>query len=230
MSRSHSADEVRDRYIAAMGDELGEVFSVLSNEVTLLCWQFDELSELSGGTPKRLELMNRTASFFFWLLQRTWLDETLLGITRLVAPLASSGQANLTIRQLSQLVTDTALKTRVGKMIDVVVMQSAFAGQWRNKRIAHRDRTYALNKAGPLPPVKLKDIEKVLDGIADILNVVDAHYCDSTTLYRNGLITHGVRDLLYVLRDGTRFEDARQKRIDSGEVRPEDWEDGAAAL
>jgi HEPN superfamily AbiU2-like protein len=133
-----SADEVRAKNVAAMGNDFGEVFTVLSNELTFLSWQFQELSELYGG-PLRLEVMNRAAPFFFWLLQRTWWDEVLLGITRLLAPKQSMGKANLTFQQLPELIGNQTLRAKVEKQVGDVVALGAFATAWRNKRIAHRD-------------------------------------------------------------------------------------------
>ena len=108
MTVTRSSDEVRADFIAKMGQDLGEVFAVLSYELTMLSWQFQELSELYGG-EQRAELMNAAAPFFFWLLQRTWWDESLLGITRLVAPKQSMGRTNLTIQQFPELIADAQL-------------------------------------------------------------------------------------------------------------------------
>lgn len=38
-----------------MGQELGEIFTVLSEELTMLTWQFQELGELYGGDGGRQE-------------------------------------------------------------------------------------------------------------------------------------------------------------------------------
>jgi hypothetical protein len=138
MSESSAAD-VRKQNIAAMGPELGKIFTILSNELTLLCWQCHELRELYPGPGPRLDLMNRSAPFFFWLLQRTWWQDTLLGIARLMAPPRSVGKPNLTLKMLPGIIADPTLSGRVAAMIAATETQAHFAMEWRNKRIAHRD-------------------------------------------------------------------------------------------
>lgn len=232
MARTKSADEVRAEHLAAMGSDLGEVFTVLSNELTLLSWQFQQLSELYGGDGKRHEVMNRAAPFFFWLLQRSWWDESLLGITRLVAPKESLGKKNLTFQQLPDLIGDPTLKASIDANVQGVVKRAAFAKAWRDKRIAHRDLDHSLDRApAPLPPATHADVAAVLRDLATILNDVQAHYLKSTTIYEKAPITHGVMDLLYVVRDGLRREELRQERLEKhGEYRPEEWDDDAPPL
>src|SRR5687768_4141659 len=105
-----------------MGKDLGEVFTVLSNELIALCWQFQELAELwSGDAKQRLEVMNATAPFFFWQLQRTWWDECILAIARLVGPRMSAGQPDLTFQILPDLITHAALKTSIETKVKAVV-------------------------------------------------------------------------------------------------------------
>jgi len=227
---TRSSDEVRADFIAKMGQDLGEVFAVLSYELTMLSWQFQELSELYGG-EQRAELMNAAAPFFFWLLQRTWWDESLLGITRLVAPKQSMGRTNLTIQQFPELIADAQLRERVEKRVADVVGRADFAKAWRNKRIAHRDLEHSLDRAPePLPPAGLEDVGGVLKDIGALLNEIESHYCNSTTLYEKLPITHGALSLLYVIRDGLRREEIRQKKLEKNEYNPEDWDNDAPAL
>jgi hypothetical protein len=177
-------------------------------------------------------VMHRSASFFFWLLQRTWWDESLLGITRLLAPKESLGKANLTFQQLPELIDDAVLRDEIAAEVSAAVARASFAKEWRNKRIAHRDLAHSLDKApSPLPPASLTDVADVLHELANILNDIEGHYCNATTLYERSPITHGVLSLLYTLRDGLRREELRQKHIEAtGEYRPEDWDDAAAPL
>jgi len=226
-----SADEVRDKNVAAMGKELGELFTALSNELTFLSWHWQQFSDLYLGKQARFEVMNRAAPFFFWLLQRSWWEESLLGITRLVAPPESMGKANLTFQRLPGLIGDEELRAKTERLIKVVVSDSAFAKTWRNKRIAHRDLDLALKRSRvPLPPATHTHVERVLERLAQILNDVERHFANSSTIYHKSPITHGALDLLYVVRDGLRREEVRQKRLEKGEYRPEDWDDDAPAL
>lgn len=231
MSGNQSADDVRATNIAAMGQELGELFTVLSEELQMLTWQFQELSELHGGDGRRQELMNRVAPFFFWLLQNSWWEESLLSVTRLLAPKSSGGQPNLTFQRLSGLIGDTTLKSQTESLVSAIVAQAGFATEWRNKRIAHRDLSHSLKRASaPLPSASFSDVWLVLREMAKILNGIQGRYCQSTTWYESP-ITHGAMTLLYTLRDGVRREEVRLERLErDGEYRAEDWDDDAPAL
>lgn len=228
---NQSSVEVRRNNISAMGTDLGELFTVLSEELTMLTWQFQELAELYGGNGNRHEIMNRVAPFFFWLLQRSWWDECLLSVTRLLAPIESMGKANLTFQRLPDLISDGEVKASIAKRVAALLTLAAFAKEWRNKRLAHRDLAHALNKApAKLPPATLGDVWVVLREMAGILNEVEHRYCKSETWYESP-ITHGVMSLLYTLRDGLRREEVRLDRLNAtGEYRPEDWDDHLPAL
>jgi hypothetical protein len=231
MSDNQSADDVRTANIAAMGQDLGELFTVLSEELTLLTWQFQELAELYGGDGRRHDIMNRVAPFFFWLLQNSWWEESLLSVTRLLAPKSSLGQPNLTFQRLSGFVDDATLKATVETRVVALVVQAAFAKEWRNKRIAHRDLAHSLKRApAPLPGATLNDVWSVLREMAAILNIIQLQFCQSTTWYESP-ITHGVMSVLYTLREGVRREEVRLERLHAdGQYRPEDWDDDAPAL
>ena len=227
-----SPDEVRDRNLAAMGKDLGELFTALSNELTFLSWQWSQFADLYLDKKTRFDLMNRVAPFFFWLLQRSWWDEALLAVTRLIAPPKSMGKANLTFQRLPALIADLQLRPEIEALVQAVVTSAAFARAWRNRRIAHRDLDLALKRSAvPLPPANYTDIDKIIEDLATILNRIELRLSNATTIYRKAPITYGATDLLYVLRDGVRREELRQRRLEKGEeYRPEDWDDDAAPI
>src|SRR5258708_37492674 len=102
----------------------------------------------------------------------------------------------------------------------------------RIKRRAHGDLAVLL-KITPkqLPAATHAQVIEVLDGLANILNDIQLHYANATTMYRNAPITGGALELLYVVRTGFRREDIRQQRLQNGEAyRPEDWDDDLPAL
>lgn len=226
-----SADEVLAKNIAAMGDDLGELFTALSTELTFLYWLWEQFADLYLANQRRFEVMNTAAPFFFWLLQRSWWDETLLAISRLVATPKSMGQSNLTFQRLPDLITDTVLRANVETLIRAAVDYAEFAKTWRNKRIAHRDLALALKRpVVPLPSAGQKHVEKVLEGLAEILNEIQGHFSNSSTMYRKAPVTHGALDMLYVLRDGIRLEKLRHEHLDKNDYCPEEWHDDEPSL
>lgn len=213
-----------------MGKDLGDVFTVLANELTFLSWQWTLFSDLYLKGPKRFEIMNRAAPFFFWVLQRSWWDEALLSVTRLLGPTISMGQANLTFQRLAPLIPDATLSTEIATAVSNVIDKAGFAKPWRNKRIAHRDLDVALQRAQPLPAAKYAELDAVLKDMASILNQIQMHYLNSSTIYGRAPITHGSTELLYVLRDGLKLEDLRQKRLEEHKYDPDEWNDNDPAI
>ena len=214
-----------------MGDELGELYTVLSTDLTWLYWRWSQYVQLFAEKPERLELLNSTAPFFFFVVQRTLWYDTLLGLTLLSAPVKTMNKDNLTIRRLSPLLDDDNLRAEVEVLVMQAVEASAFAADWRNREIAHRDLALALGReAKPLESATREKVEKALQALAEVLNRVDLHYLKSTTHYLYSGGARGAEDLLYVLRDGLRREQLRQEKLRSGEYDPKDWDDDLGAV
>jgi len=64
-----TADEAQRANIAAMGEQLGKVYSALWQETATLCWRWAELKALFVSKPERVELLNRAAPRFFRLVK-----------------------------------------------------------------------------------------------------------------------------------------------------------------
>jgi hypothetical protein len=228
MASTHrTGEEIRDANIAAMGPELGELFTVLSFELTWLFMHWKQWLVLFTAGQARVDILNRTASMFFGLLQSTIWNETMLSITRLTAPERSMGKENLTIRRFPALVSDEQLSTKLQTAIDKLVLKTASAYDQRNRYIAHRDLALSLGRESrPLAPSSHQEVDEMLDSIAGILNSIESHYCGgSTTAYRTSVVTDDAESVLYYLRAGLRREEQRLEYLEKGEVRPEDWDE-----
>src|SRR6185503_20368573 len=91
----------------------------------------------------------------------------------------------LTIQNLPMLISDTKLRSKVQDQIQTILAKSDFCRDWRNRRIAHRDLAIALN--GPVKALKngsRRQVDELLDLIAEAMNSLAAHYFDSETFYR----------------------------------------------
>ena len=230
MSENLSAEQVRAENIAAMGTVLGELYTALRNELIFLCWRWEQYVDLFGEKPARVELLNRSAPFFFWVIQQVLWEDTLLAITRITGPVRSVGKDNLTVRRLPALVV-AEIRRGVEARVDQVVQKADFAKDWRNRHIAHRDLALALGRAPePLAPASRASIDKVLDDLAKLFNALSNHYLRSTTAYRGHSPTDGALALLHTIRDGLRREEIRQKHLEEGDYQPDEWDDDAPPL
>jgi hypothetical protein len=210
-----------------MGTELGELYYLLSNEVTWLYWRWHEYVTLYTESDRRLEILNSSAPFFFYVVQRVLWDETLLGISRLAGPEATGRKRNLSVHRILPFMAGTAVAEKVEALLKEVTEKSASAIDLRNRHIAHRDLDVVLGKAAtPLPQVTKETVDAALAALAALLNAVQSHFqVGTTTAYQFASSPHGAETLLYVLRDGLKREQARTKKLEDGIYDPDDWND-----
>src|ERR1700691_2800239 len=158
--------EVLVSQVAAMGPEIGNLYHAISREVDSLHWRWGEYRGLFGEKPKRIDLMNQSAPFFFRVVHDALFVGTLLGIARLVGPPYSFGKPNLTIRRFEALIADDSLKAEVAALVERARAEANFAMDWRNRQIAHRDLHLALNVSpNPLPTATKEKVDSALSAL-----------------------------------------------------------------
>ena len=100
MARHMSGAEVREQHLRVLGEELGNLYNRLYQELTLLCAKWQEYRKLYAVSPERVALLNRTAPFFFVTAERVFWEDILLHLARLTDPPKSAGKPNLSIMSL----------------------------------------------------------------------------------------------------------------------------------
>lgn len=227
MTRSRTADESKVEYVQLMGETLGKVFHALWQEVAWLYTKWGEYEALYGTKESRIELMNRSAPRLFRIIQDSLWEETLLHIARLTDPPETGKKEkreNLSIQRLHLLAPDESLKQTLEEKMNTAKSKTDFSRDWRNRRIAHRDLHLALDIGiFPLQPASRKAVKEALSAIADVLNTVTLHYNDSTTLFDIPNGYGGGESLLYVIDDGLKMDEEREKRIQSGDFKDSDF-------
>jgi hypothetical protein len=219
-----TAEQARQQYVDAMGDELGTIYHALWNEVAWLYTKWEEYVELFGTKASRIELINQAAGHFFRVVQDVLWDDTLIHIARLTDPPKSRGRDNLTIQLLPPLLRDDAVRGAVQARIDSAIAKAAFCRDWRNRRIAHSDLKLALESgAEPLRDASRDLVRAAMESLADVLNEIAGRLMNSTTGFEGAGNIRGARDLLYVLDDGLATERERRERLRTGTYRSEDY-------
>jgi hypothetical protein len=214
MSAERTAEESRQHCIKAMGDQLGQLYYALYNELAWLNLKWGEYVELFGTKPSRIDLLNSAAGDFFRIVQDGMWEESLLHVARITDSPRTAGKDNLSIRALPELVSDVKIRDEVQKAVEAALTSSEFARDWRNRHIAHKDLKLALaDGAAPLKSASR----------AEVLNAVSRSYMDSTTVYEGLGARNGAVSLLYVLRDGLKVEQDRRERLKRGEPREDDY-------
>jgi hypothetical protein len=211
---SQTAEQAKALYVEKMGEVLGSQFAALWQEIAYAHLKSNEFIELFGTDRSRIDLMNKTASGFFHMLQRALWEDAMLHIARITDSPKSVGKSNLTIRSLPELIDDEGTKTAVKHLIEVALSKASFCREWRKRHIAHRDLALALKaSAEPLPQSDIDRMKKALAALADVLNKVQQHYTGGGTPF--GAITnlHGATALLSALDETVKVRAARQVQM-----------------
>jgi hypothetical protein len=218
MADIQSAAEVEQRYVEAMGPDLGAVQARLWNECAWLHLKWSEYVILFGTSRNRIDLLNRAAGPFIRIVQDALFEDALLHICRLTDSPRSAGRDNLTVERLPRLV-DQSIRFAVEQRLDQVRTTSGFARDWRNRRIGHRDLALATRRhARPLESASRLGVKDALAAIAALLNEVESHYGTGPVAY--DMVDHlgGAESLLYVLRDGLDARAEELRRLKSGQL------------
>jgi hypothetical protein len=199
-----TADEAKKSWISVMGEAFGLPCAQLWQEIAYLHQKWMQYLILFGTDPERVELLNDTAPAFFRLVQDLLWNETILHIARITDPCETvKGKSNLTIQILPKLLTDDSLRNGVQALVNKALTQSEFCRDWRNKHIAHSDLRLALGQpAAPLKNGSRKQVNDILQTLAETMNLMQGHYLDSETHYKFDCYRGGASDLLEVLKDG----------------------------
>lgn len=206
-------DEVLTDYVSAMGRELGASFFALHRELVELHILWQQYRQLFGADPETVHLLNRTSGLFFKVIQDELWDSVLLGISRMTDPVKTGGSKNLTLQSLPGLIADPALRVEVKALCDRAKLEALFAREHRNKRIAHQDHGYLSNKAAnSLSGISRDRVEEMLAALRAVLNHLNSHFCDSTTMYEMFVGDGGAELLVSKLR--------KLERIGSTEISP----------
>jgi hypothetical protein len=197
-------DDTEKQINDKMGPHLGPVFFALYKEVVWLHAKWQEYRELFGHSPERVDLLNRNAAFFFRIVEDSLWEDVLLHISRLTDPPRSAGKDNLSVQGLAALMPDAGLQVRVDALAKDCVAKAAFAREHRNKRLAHADLLYSLDrKAFPLSGISRLHVEEMLLSFRELLNCIDAQYRDTTVAYEHFITHNGAPALVSRLQ---RFE------------------------
>ncbi len=183
-SSCRTADESLAENIEKMGEELGEVYSALWQQLAWLCRKWGHYVELFGTNAERIALLNDTAPKFFRTVQDSLLEDVFLNIARLSDPPKSAGKENLSFKRLSSLLTVAVLRDEVdGKMLALVVATD-FARDWRHRKLAHGDLALALSRATtPLAHASRAHVKQALEAMGQVLNAISLHFLESTTMF-----------------------------------------------
>ncbi len=196
--------EFHRKYECAMGAELGPLYVGLMQDVLWLNDKWEQFLSLFGHSKERVAVLNDAASHLFGLLQEVFWSDVLLHMARLTDRPSVADHDTLSLRALPGLLPDNTVRSEIEGSLTILLSQVAFARDWRNRRLAHTDRDLALKQlsAKPLQPGKRSEVSNALKTMSDILNKLDAHYCNTNMQYEDFSIVSDTDALIDLIQRG----------------------------
>ena len=212
-----TSQQILADYQAKMGDELGLQFHRLENEAVWLHAVVHEFEALYATKPTRLDLMNKTAPGFFYVIQDTLSDAILLNLARLTDRPKTAMRETLTIRRLPALVPQSHRES-IERHVTACVSSCEFARDRRNRVLAHRDLAVATGReVTPVASATLGQIREALNGLVTVLNGVQTCYGLPEMFYGYSPLLGNAETLLGIIADGLEARAERHERILRGE-------------
>ena len=202
-----------------MPEGVAEVYRTLWQEVAWVHMVWEEAIGLFGVSTERVDLINRTAGEFFFVMQRLLADHTILGICKLLDPAESRTAAgpvqNSTLRQLAQRVEANGATEVSAECFGVLRELEDVTEEMRKRRnraVAHNDlATRTGSHADPIGSIEKGQIQAALSGIAKVMNILGPSYKEAETHF--GGDGCGADALVLHLERGERaFKEEREAR------------------
>lgn len=144
--------------------------------------QYKSLFMTSG---ERVARLNEHAGWFFKTVQRAYVQQLVLSISRLTDPAESSGRRNVSVAALMddpRLENREPFRTELAKMVSDVQAQAWPVRRHRNRAVAHLDHAAAFGYE-PLPDFSLSLLGEVVAALGAIHNSYGAEILDRDASY-----------------------------------------------
>jgi len=199
---------LKQEVIAYYNSEKLNLFWSLHEEVLYLFYRWKIYRQLFDSGDENLDLLNRSGSNVFALLQVLTEENVFLTLSRLTDPAKSMGHNNLSLVYLLEKLEPTLtpeLKKNLWARLDSLKKRTHSIRNHRNKRIAHLDLNYA-QKVEPLPSVDRADLADSMELLESIMRDLHLALSNADTRYKDPPIAYGCdgQHLLGVLNDAHR--------------------------
>ena len=179
--------------------ELSSQFLPLFKDIFWLGMKWHEYTTLFGE-ESNFELLHRTASYLFQIIDDTMWDDMILHLSRLVGPKKSMGKENLTIRRMPELIQDLVLRNEIQGLVDSCQLHCTFVTDHRNKRLAHYDLEVATqNMEARLTGVSRVKMRRAVESLQSIMQKIYAHYANVHFDFDTSLRTDNAEALIRAL-------------------------------
>lgn len=225
MADSKPTQEGKQERLLVLGPTLGPLYNELYNEVVGLHAKWIEYRKLYAKSEKRIDLLNKTAGFFFLVIQNALWENILLHIARLTDPPGKRMRTNLTLQRLPKAFAhlDQVLGNDLQNLVKASLQRCQFVRDWRDKRLAHNDFLLSIGaRAQQLPDIGYQNVEDALASFRQIMNRLESTFFQSEVMFDEIVTPDDADTLVYHLAVAARFDERQRERLRQGKPLPED--------
>jgi len=215
-----------------MGDDLGQVFFALWNEVLRLNLQWKDYQHLYGS-QEGVDVLISTAPALFRRIRDLYRSYFILSLSRFIDPAETRKRGrshpNLSLQQLNRAVQEhpdcSAIAAQVTELIKAAQQACRAYKDWRDKTVAHRDLALSLDptRLEQLPPVTPENMDRAIESLGAVLTPIYQRFIDNADICYSPVSLHGDGSaLLKHLRRSANFESRKKDCRLRGESPPED--------
>lgn len=166
-------------------DPFFDVRNKLFDEIVLLTDLWEQYKALFMTSEERVARLNDHARWFFATVQRTFLNELIIGVSRITDRAKSGGHENVTCAALLEdprVKADDSLADTLQKDLTAVDDAAEAIRRHRNKRVAHLDHAVTFGQ-DLLPTVKVGDIQTAIEQLQRFHDRYGVEVFDRSTFY-----------------------------------------------
>ena len=168
-----------------MKSEHQPLLNAIEGEFIQLRYRWALFCQLFDSGQDNVDLLNKSGSNVFQLLQKLIIDDAMMTLCRLSDPEKSMGHENASIRNLFKKLKDN-LSGETARKIDAKLLEldahMKNISTLRNKAISHKDLNHAL-AVELLPRPAYDELEKSIETVKSILNALTSELLNYTGNY-----------------------------------------------
>jgi HEPN superfamily AbiU2-like protein len=163
-------------------DELS-LFQAIEKEFIQLNYRWEIFRQLYDSGQENVDLLNKSGSNVFQLMQKLLLDDVMMCLCRLTDRDKSMGNENASLKNIyKKIVLPDLIAEEVSELLTELDKHMKKITTLRNKALSHYDLTHALNTE-LLPKITYDEIDSSIETIRDILNKISGELLDSSNEY-----------------------------------------------
>lgn len=164
----------------SMPSTIEEVFDPLKDEITWLHARWIIYRQIYATSERRIDLLNRCAQGFFYIVEDVILDEVHMSLGKLTDPAKTCSSANLSLEQLQKRMEeaegDSAFATKTRGILNKLKTTCQPFRTRRNKKLAHSDLQTVQTAFNSLPGISREMVENALKEVRSFMNEIGCHF------------------------------------------------------